>query len=454
MRPNHHPVTRTRSLEPRRNNAGSHGNGNRGNGNHGNGRPRKFSGQRNSQSNPYVQVTGPSPREQFFNSHPPQTYSRGPQRTIHQSRDPNPSREVMSRVMSPPQSYSTRGYPQSPLARTTGSVFTFESRDHEQPPPRPREGLDLWSGTRSEPTTPKLLSPDGSSNPPAVMVPQRDSPFLHQRSLLGHFHERRNHHNPGNLRNISENLRSVTSVTNSPHSLSRNHSNRSSRNSRLNPMAPIYQPDHPYRPNLTHTSSLPASVPNSPMTSSNLSLNHVISRPRSVSPQPVEQIHSALRRNTLDTLHSFERVRSASPNPIPPDTFDDNSHSVSDPVINQPPKNLNLIRYLDSSTSDPYLNSSPYETRHITSVPNSRVTSPQLLDSPYPRAQKNSFESGYSSSSASSSNSGSIRKGGYGIVRRRTIGGGERERDRCSTPVSSPPLDQFVKARERSEVRS
>ena len=37
-------------------------------------------------------------------------------------------------------------------------------------------------------------------------------------------------------------------------------------------------------------------------------------------------------------------------------------------------------------------------------------------------------------------------------MRRRTIGGGERERDRCSTPVSSPPLDQFVKTRERSEV--
>ena len=42
-------------------------------------------------------------------------------------------------------------------------------------------------------------------------------------------------------------------------------------------------------------------------------------------------------------------------------------------------------------------------------------------------------------------------------MRRRTIGGGER--DRSSTPVASPPqgdggLDQFVKTRERAEVSS
>ncbi|XP_063691499.1 centrosomal protein of 85 kDa-like isoform X12 [Bolinopsis microptera] len=136
------------------------------------------------------------------------------------------------------------------------------------------------------------------------------------------------------------------------------------------------------------------------------------------------------------------------------------------------------MRHVDSSisepqlcTNEPYLNVCSYDSRHPTSTSSSRVTSPQPLDSPNPRdqlsnprdqlsnprdrVQKNSFESGYSSSSGSS-NSCNSRRGGYGIVRRRTIGGGERERDRCSTPVASPPpgdggLDQFVKTRERAE---
>lgn len=453
MQPNpHHSLTRTRSLEPRRTTPP--------NTTPTNTRYRKYSGQRNT-------VTSPPPASSRDSQ---QYYTPPPLRAA-------PRDAAISRVMSPP---TQRGYPQSPLARTSaGQVFTFESRDHQDhyptrpqehyPParpqeqyptrnqehyparPRPREGLDLWSGTRSEPTTPKLLSPDHATTAPAVMVPQRDSPFLYQRSLFGNFRNMNTATSgpagpTSNLKNISENLRSVTTVHQSPggyHPAPKSRGPRSTSSTRLNPMAPVYQPE--YRNNLTLSNSLPST----PVTSSSSHLMTSLSRPRSVSPAPPEHYHSVLRRNTFDILHPQEvpRVRSVTPNQPHFDTLDHDHHiqSYSDPTLTRG----------NASSTDPYRGRS---------ASTSRITSPSPI-SAYSRNQKHSLESGYSSSGSSGSRNsgyhhhhgGGVARGphhhGGGVVRRRTFNGA----DRCSTPVSSPPPPavvphSFVKSRESSEV--
>ena len=157
-----------------------------------------------------------------------------------------------------------------------------------------------------------------------------------------------------------------------------NSNNNNNNRSRLNPMAPVY------RPNVTSSG-------------------------RAISPSPA-QFHSSLRRNTLDApdnLQDFERVRSATPNPVLQDVFlQSNSHS--DPQLHV-------------ATTEPY-------------TTYSHLRSPT---SPY-RAQKSSFESGYSSSSSSSGSRGPGQYSSSGPITGQ-CSGHVRSRDggsRAATPTS------------------
>ena len=432
----------------------------------------------------------------------------------------NTSHENMSSrdcLLSPPQ----RTYPPSTPTRTSAAnVFTFESREHQPhnyheatttssnyheatattnnyssscSSNRPREGLNLWSGSRSEPTTPKLASPESvvsrvtnsSSHDtmtsssrdlpssvdgvPQIIIPSRDSPFFHQRSLLGHFATRRNTSNPSHLQNITEDWRAGAQTSShpaSPYFCKPTVSSGGPAFRRLNPMAPVYNPEPYHRANAVqhhhqqhhkqhqqqkhnqqqqhnqqrhkqqqHPTNKSLMSPTIPLMTSSVSSPSASHRGlvSSLSTSSLAEYHTALRRNSLlfessshndvtrshndvicshnDVARSRNGIRRSQSEVRRP--YDDGIHSADSSIFLDPLASPGPAR---SVKSEP--NSSDSRDRHMTSPPsNHDVTSAQQHDlSPTsPRNQKNSFESGYSSSGSSTSG-----KGG-GLGRRRTI---------------------------------
>eukprot|EP00116_Pleurobrachia_bachei_P003574 sb/3463836/ len=264
------------------------------------------------------------------------------------------------------------------------SCFTFDG-----PAPTPRSGR--WS----EPNTPKILSPEDSDN-------------HHQPSRTAMFPQR-----------FQRFLRGAVSSNNLPvRGQQQQHSGK------LNPMAPVYKPPL-IRANTISTPSLIRvfSPPNS--TTSNTSYqNHpsslsIPTRPRSVTPSPF-RAHSGMN----DTLRAVSPspMRAVSPSPFRSTGFGSDHNWRSSDLSCKSAVISEKLPY-HSPTGEPY----------TTHVPNHVITSPNMTPSlsrdPHMmsrdqhhhvassrslRQPKSSFESGYSSSSTASSGGGGVR-GGVGV---------------------------------------
>eukprot|EP00116_Pleurobrachia_bachei_P003775 sb/3464037/ len=272
------------------------------------------------------------------------------------------------------------------------SCFTFDG-----PAPTPRSGR--WS----EPNTPKILSPEDSDN-------------HHQPSRTAMFPQR-----------FQRFLRGAVSSNNLPvRGQQQQHSGK------LNPMAPVYKPPL-IRANTISTPSLIRvfSPPNS--TTSNTSYQHhpsslsIPTRPRSVSPSPF-RAHSGMN----DTLRAVSPspMRAVSPSPFRSTGFgsDHNWRSsdlscksaviseklpyhspTGEPYTTHVPNHVITSPNMTSSMSrdNPVTSSAMSRDHHMTSSTMSRDQHHHMTSSSRSlRQPKSSFESGYSSSSTASSGGG------------------------------------------------